>query len=119
LEKRAGHNVVLNDETIAQLRRRFHQGSYRASAIGHSPVRSVRVDLVALVFSFLQVRRQHNAAACGVRLQRVGSGRRIAHFEYGLQHFDNVVEAMLFVVQNDDVIELAQIIFGSTFGIGV
>ena len=52
-------------------------------------------------------------------LHGVRGGGGISHIEHGLKHFDDVLEAVLLVVENDDVVELAEFVFGSFFGIGV
>src|SRR5262249_17437793 len=98
---------------------RFDESSNGSAAVGHAPIGSVSVDLIALLFRFLEIRRQYNTAAGGVRLQRMRSSRGIGHIEHGLKHLDNVIKGMLLIVQNDDVVELAELVFCSGFEVCV
>ena len=77
------------------------------------------MDQVAFSFGFGKAAGSNNAAAGAVRLHGVSEGRRISHSEDRLQHFDHVIESVFIVIENDDVIELAEFVLCRVFDIGV
>ena len=89
----------------------FDKSHNGASAVRHPPIRAIGVNLIALLFGFFQACRQNNAAAGGVSLHGVSERGRMRKAKNGLQHLDHVIECVLIVIQNDDVIELAQFVF--------
>lgn len=69
------------------------------------------MNLVPSLFGFFKVGRQYDAAAGAVGFHRVRERGCVGHVENRLQHFDDVVKRVLFVIENNDVIQLAQFVF--------
>src|SRR5262249_44967540 len=95
------------DEAAAagSARRGLDNGRHRPGAVLGTPgVGAEGVDLVLLQLGVLPARRQHDAAAAGVHLQRdlVALLRRVA--EELLHHRDDVLEGVVVVVEQDDVV---------------
>ena len=63
------------------------------------------------MFGFFQGRGEDNAAAGGVGFHGVGERGGVGQTEDGLEHLDHIFERVVIVIQNDDVIQLAQIVF--------
>src|SRR5262245_7270970 len=95
--------------------RRFNQCRDRSSTVRHSPVRPVCMDLIAFLLGFLESRREYDAASCSVGLHGALERSGVRQVENGLQHFNDVIEGVFLVVQDDDVIHLAQVIFRGVF----
>ena len=77
------------------------------------------MNLVPLPFGFFEAGRQNNAAAGGMRFVGMRRSSFVGHLENGSKHFDDVLKRVLLVIQNDDVVQLAELIFGGVFGIRV
>ena len=69
------------------------------------------MDLIALLFGFFKARGEDDAAARGVRFHRVRKCGCVWEAENGLEHLDDVVKRVLVVIQDDHVVELAQLVF--------
>ena len=89
------------------LRRGFDKGRDRSAAVGQPPIRTMSMDLIALLFCFFEARGEDNAAACCVRFHGVGERGCVGKAENGLEHLDDVVKRMLVVIQDDYVVKLA------------
>ena len=90
---------------------RFNQSRNGAAAVWHSPIGPVGVNLVSLLFGFLETCGEDDAAAGAVGFHRVCERCGVWNLENGLEHFDDILEAVFFVIQDDDVIELAELVF--------
>ena len=77
------------------------------------------MDLIAFALSLFESCRENNAATGRVGFDRARESGGVREIEDGLQHFNHVVERMFVVIQNDDVVELAQLIFCTVIDIGV
>ena len=105
--------------TARLLLSRFNQGRNGAPAIRHSPVRPVGVNLISFLFGFFEICREDDAAAGAVGFHRVCERSGVWNLENGLEHFDDILERVLLIIQNDDVIEPAQLVFCSLIDICV
>ena len=96
---------------LPDLLRPLYQSSDGAAAVREAPVGAVGMDPIAFVFGFFQRRGEDNAAAGGVGFHGVGERGGVGQTEDGLEHLDHIFERVVIVIQNDDVIQLAQIVF--------
>ena len=63
------------------------------------------MDQVAFSFGFGKAAGSNNAAAGAVRFKGAGHRIGLGQPKHGLQHFDDVFDRVIFVVENNDVIE--------------
>lgn len=69
------------------------------------------MNLISFPFGFFQARGEDNAGAGAVGFDGVSERRGVGDLEDGLQHFDDILKRVLVVIQDNDVIELAQLVF--------
>ena len=84
----------------------FDKRGDRTAAMGKPPIRAVGVNPVALVFRLFETAGSNDAAAGTIRFQRARQGGLNIQADGGYQHFDHVVDGVVFVVEDDDVVEL-------------
>ena len=77
------------------------------------------MNLVAFALSLFETGRVNDGAARRVRFDGPGEGGGIGKIEDGLQHLDHVIKGVLVVIQNDDVILLAELVSGRFLDVSV
>jgi D-serine deaminase-like pyridoxal phosphate-dependent protein len=76
------------------------------------------MDGVAAPLGFFQTAGHHDAAACGIGFDGVRDCSGVGNAEYALQHFYDVLEGVLIVIQDDHVIQVFAACVGNRAGLG-
>src|SRR5437660_12488430 len=110
-ELNSGAASRLDWDALRALLRGLDKCRDRSSAVGQPPIGAIGMDLIALLFGFFKARGEDDAAARGVRFHRVRKCGCVWEAENGLEHLDDVFKRVLVVIQDDHVVELAQLVF--------